>query len=404
LTALCSCGGGSTPARLPPEARLSSAVATGCIYPGTQGQTVALPSAGGVSGTISIGAAAQASATCDAITLATGGDATLSAAATSVRSDSANGRSLDAAAAPPPLAQVQLTNVYSGQLTWVAITLNLPSGSIPAGHYPATITTTFDLGDGQVSTSVANFTITVAADGTAVVTGPSVGMSLAVLNANTTGLLSIYPAGTVLPSPTPVPSASPTPTATPSGGPSATPSPTPTASVSPTPAPTATPVATSTPVNTMGNCAVAPGGSCGSASVIGSYDGGPNAGQSINQTEEVSLSDDYQNAFGVSVPLYFAGTVKVVLSNYYPGQQIVDGTSTFPADDDPCPAGFVTQSGSDGDTFTATFPANGQPYYLQSDGPGNGYGCAEFIYPYQGMYQGYQGLNFFYGAFPPGKN
>jgi hypothetical protein len=244
---LCACGGssGSTPNS---PIVLPAASAEGCIYPATQAQTVALPTAGTVSGTISVGALATASHTCLAVTLATGADATLTSG--TIGADAAHRRALATSVVPPPLVSVELSNTYDGQLTWATVTLQLPAGSVPAGSYPATITTTVVLGDGQTSTSVANFTVTVSSSGKAIVTGPSLTQALAVLTADTTGVLSIYARGTVLPTPTPVgvesaspsptPASSPSPTAPPTAIPTATPTAAPT--LTPTPRPTATPV------------------------------------------------------------------------------------------------------------------------------------------------------------------
>jgi hypothetical protein len=239
LASFSACEGGTsvlTRATTPAIATLPAATGTGCITPATAAQTTDLPEAGSVTGTISVGAFASASAGCVGVTLATGADATLTlgtGAVAAIRRRAAASESV----VPPALAQVELSNTYDGQLTWASITLQLPPGSVPAGQYPATITTTIDLGDGQISTSVANFTVTVNSTGKAIVTGPSVAQSLAVLGANTTGLLSIYPPGTVLPSPSPAPLETPTPTSSASPQPSAPPSATPTGTPTSTPIP-----------------------------------------------------------------------------------------------------------------------------------------------------------------------
>jgi hypothetical protein len=203
VVSLAACGGVGSNAPSAPVASLPAAVAQRCIAPATQAQTVALPAAGGVTGTISIGPVATASSACERVTLATGSDASLAVSATTAASvaraavRTAQERAQSESPVPAqPLAQVELTNAYSGNLTWASVTLQLPAGSVPAGQYPATITTTIVLGDGQISTSVKNFTVTVNASGQAIVTGPSVASALAVLGADTTGLLSIYPAGT----------------------------------------------------------------------------------------------------------------------------------------------------------------------------------------------------------------
>ena len=256
---LAACGGSSvSPGRAP--AALSAARATGCITPSAAAQTTALPAAGGVTGTISIGPFATASSTCVGVTLATGADATLTSGTTIALA--ARRRALAATVAPQALAQVELSNTTNVQLTWASVTLELPANAVPAGSYPATITTTVDLGDGQTTTSVANFTITVTTDGRAVVTGPSLSKALAVLTADTSGVLSIYPAGTVLPTQTPVPTESETPSASPSSSASASAAPTVRPSVAPTVKPTATPSAaptsTANPVGFTADIAIEP--------------------------------------------------------------------------------------------------------------------------------------------------
>jgi hypothetical protein len=240
LLAGCNGGGASAPAfstgTASVLATLPAALATGCAYPSTQAQTTALPSAGGVSGTISLGALAQASSVCLALTVATGADATL--AGSSVQ------RRTLATTLPTPLLQVELTNTYTGTITWTSTTLNV--GNLPAGQYPATITsTTLEPGGGSVSTTVTNFTVTVDAQGVAVVSGPLGALALSTLTPGTNGVLSIYPAGTVLPTPSPSPS--PTPASSPSPTPSASPSPSPTQTPSPAPTQTPSPAPTQTP-------------------------------------------------------------------------------------------------------------------------------------------------------------
>ncbi len=247
---LVACGGssGSTPSS---PTVLSAAVATGCLYPSTQAQTTAIPTAGGVSGTISLGAFASASSTCIAITVATGADATLAVNAKAISAVSSVRRA-DATSSPlpPPITQVELSNTSAGNVTWTTVTLQLPPASFPAGQYPATIATQAVSGDGELTTSVANFTVTVSSTGQAVVQGPGLTHVLGIIVSGTTGLLSIYPAQTVLPTATPTPagvesaSPSPSPTPTPARSPTPVPSPTPTAAptLTPTPRPTATPV------------------------------------------------------------------------------------------------------------------------------------------------------------------
>jgi hypothetical protein len=264
---LVACGGssGSTPSS---PTVLSAAEATGCLYPSTQAQTTAIPTAGGVSGTISLGAFASASSSCIAITVATGADATLAVNAKAVSAVSSVRRA-DATSSPlpPPITQVELSNTSAGNVTWTTVTLQLPPTSFPAGQYPATIATQSISGDGELTTSVATFTVTVSSTGNAVVKGPGLTHVLGIILSGTTGLLSIYPAQTVLPTATPVavesasPSPSPSSTPTPAQSPTPVPSPTPTAA--PTLTPTPRPTATLVPGAYTATVTLAPGnGSC----------------------------------------------------------------------------------------------------------------------------------------------
>lgn len=217
-------------------ASLPAATATGCIFPSTSAQTVPLPSAGGVSGTISMGAFASASATCLPVTLATGGDATLQPA--SIR------RAQAATTLPPPLLQIQLTNTYNGFATWSTVQLQMPAGT-PAGTYPATIVTSGQ----EIISQTTNITITVNQYGSATVSGGTLSTGIGSWASGTVILLTMYPVGTVLPTPSPTPtaSASPSGSPSPSPSPSITPTPSPTPSTSPTPTVTSTPVSTPTP-------------------------------------------------------------------------------------------------------------------------------------------------------------
>jgi hypothetical protein len=244
IVVLDACGGSTVPGAAPVYI-LSSAVATGCVYPMTVAQSVALPTAGGVAGTIGIGAVPNSSGTCSAVKVATGSD--------TVSTDARARRAVSKALAetsptlPPPEIQISLTDTYTGNLEWAFIKLQLKPDTLAPGQYPAAIVSTVDLGDGQISTSFKTFTVTIGADGSAVITGPNAGKFLAVLAADTTGTLNIYKPGTVLPTPEPLPISTPTETPTPSS--TATPTPTPTATPSPAPSktPTAPPVASPTP-------------------------------------------------------------------------------------------------------------------------------------------------------------
>jgi len=195
--------------------------------------------------------------------VATGADATLSAgviaaASASTRSGARATRRALAATSPAALAQIELSNATDEQLSLTSVSLQLP-GSVPAGTYPATITTINDRGDGVDETTVATYTITIDSTGKAVITAPSGSSALAIVKADTNGVLSIYPAGTVLPTPTSTPTAAPTasptpavtatPTATPTVAPTATPTVKPTATPTPAPTSTANPVGFTTSIS-----------------------------------------------------------------------------------------------------------------------------------------------------------
>ena len=227
---LSACGGDSVSAVRQNSGSpiLLAATATGCVYPSTAIVTTALPSAGGVRGTISIGAVASTSSTCSPVTVSTGASVLL-------RPSSASRSRLATTASTMPLVQVSLTNSYNGALPWLSLTLSLPTVSVPPGNYPATIAA---LVDGQLVTQ--EFTITVDANGSAIVTPPPTGSVLVTLAANETGVLAIYPMGTTFPTPSPTgtPTMTPSPIPVPTASPTTTP--VPTASPMPTPVPTAT--------------------------------------------------------------------------------------------------------------------------------------------------------------------
>jgi hypothetical protein len=271
---LAACGGGS--ATLSPRiVPLSTAIARGCVYPSTSAVTTALPTAGGVGGTIGVAAVAQASAACSAVTVATGADATLTPSTARLSTNAADRRTVQAASQlPTPLAQISLTNEYNGTLPWTTLTLTVPTISLPPGVYPATISAPLE--DGQIFTQ--NYTITIDASGNSTLHGSLAGGSLVTLGAGATGVLSIYPAGTVLTSPTPTATPSPNPSATATATPTATPAPTATPSPAPSHAPTPAPTTSPTPVSTTASVSISPN-AC--------IDAGSN-GATINYTATVS--------------------------------------------------------------------------------------------------------------------
>jgi hypothetical protein len=331
---------------------LPAATATGCIGASAATQTAALPAAGGVTGTVTVGPVTTTAAGCAlSVEVATGADASLQVG----KVTSAQVRKTGAAQATPlpsPIAQVDLSTTTTSS-TWLAVTFTVPS-SVPAGSYPATIATTVDLGDGQTYTTTTNYTITVSSNGTAALTGLNV-----TLGQYSTGLLSIYPQGTVLPTPSPTPLASPTATPTPSASPTATPmkSPTPTPSPSPSPSPTPTAVPTSADGCLASVYVLA---TCGNYISNGYYDG-PAGFYSPAPTPGVSSPQPLYNETmqgdlrgQVTIPYYyFVGTITITLDNYATGQQ------QTPTNNCPTSLFALTQSGILGDTYTLTFPANG---------------------------------------------
>ncbi len=343
------------------EASLPAAIARGCIPTSASSQTIALPPAGGLTGTITMGAVGAATGCPVSVTVATGADATLTAKTALASSSTRRAQDATATAAPlpTPLAQVDLTSQASSA-SWLSITFTMPT-SVPAGRYPATVTTTVDLGDGQTYSQVTNYTLIVAPNGTAALTGVNV-----TFGQYSSGLLSVYPQGTVLPVPSPVPSASAsaTPSATASAVPTASASPA--ASAHPTTAPTSTPVASATPTSSAApDCAGGVSGSsstttaCGTFTISGSYDGGPNAGQPV--ATSAPLYATCRNGLPCSIPIpgYFAGTVVVTIPNYDPGYQ----QTAAPA---ACPYVPEAQSGPQGDTYTLSFPLNGMQYQFSA--------------------------------------
>ncbi len=228
------------------------------MYPSTQAQTVALAPAGGVSGTISVGAFPAASQTCIAITLATGADATANTAASIVRvasGERAQSATPAPAPTPMPLLTISITDAFSYGVVITGMTLNTPSNlNFPDGTYYATISDQTSLGyvftakNGTLTLSSTNAQFLVTPLDTATLTlyprgyvpvfstSPSASPS-ASASASTAPSPSAVPSASAVPSPTPIPTSTPTPRPTPK--PTATP--VPTATPTPSPTPTATP-------------------------------------------------------------------------------------------------------------------------------------------------------------------
>ena len=244
LSLLNACGGGSTVNSTPVAvvASLPAAIANDCIPANAQAQTSMLPAAGGVTGTVSVGALPASSSTCASVTLATGADATL--AITNTTTQSAERKTV-AAPVVPPLAQIDFSNATNVQLSLTTIKFNVPS-SVTPGSYPATIATSYDRGDGILNTTVVNVTVTISSSGEAVISGLTIGQPLTIITPGKQALFTLYQPGTVLPSPSATPSASPTTsqTAAPTASPAASALPSP--MMSPTPFRTASPTAAPT--------------------------------------------------------------------------------------------------------------------------------------------------------------
>jgi hypothetical protein len=309
-----------------------------------------LPAAGGVSGTINIGGVAAASTTCLNVTLATGTDAS----GTGTTPASALVRRRRALASTPtlpqPLVDVSLTNTYTGDLHEFFMTIQLPPGSVPAGQYPATISTTVELGDGQSQTTFQLFTVNVSESGKTVVTGTSFagggGGALAILGADTTGTLAIYPMGTVLPTPQPYETEGPTPTPTPI--PSIAPTATPTATAAPSPTPTL-PFATSPPgMNAYGNPPPADGSTIGDYSIEDPNDGGTcQAGQEPCDASNVPIEQQAGNGT-LEIPTGFSGSITFSVDIGYMDIQTITNT---------CASDWSVNA-NNGGSGTITIPVN----------------------------------------------
>jgi hypothetical protein len=363
--AACSSGGSTVrpPAPVPASPLLPAASSTACIAANGASQAYALPATGGVTGTLSIGPVPGVASGCPlTVTFATGSDATLGTGALA----SATRRGVLATTpTPTPIAQVELDTQSATATGLTGVTFTFPA-SVSPGVYPVTVTQRVLGGDSF--TSVANYTLTVNANGTATLNS----MNVPIGDQNVSVIVSIYPPGTVLATPTPVPTGSPTPTARPTATPVATATPVPTAT--PTPVPTATPTHTPTPTPTpAADCAQDPSHStpCGTYTATGTYDGGPNAGQPASSSGTLTDHGSLQN-ITVQVPgFYFTGTVTVKLPNYNPGYP----QTLVPADSN-CASVSVVQSGTNGDTYTFSFQADGKQY----DFPPS-QGCGFYVEP-----------------------
>jgi hypothetical protein len=218
LTALlAACGGGNV--SLSPQGAsqsLAAAMSQTCFTPSTQAQSVALPSTGGITGTLAIAAGLANATSCDVTVKFSTGSSALSTAS--------NVRRLDATMPPKPLLEISLDNAFTNNVEVTGAVLNTPPNlSFPDGQYQASITFG-TLPPTVLIFTAANGVLTLASTGTPIVIAPG-----------TSATLALYARGVTPPEPTPSPAA-PTPT------PNTTASPTsaPTATSSPTTGPTAT--------------------------------------------------------------------------------------------------------------------------------------------------------------------
>ena len=203
-----------------------------CVQPAATAQTVALPSTGGVSGTLSFGAFPAGATGCDEVKIATGADAeTADWSARSVLVARLEGGESN----PPPLLTVSVGegldgNTVFGYETIVSgMQLNTgPNLNFPDGTYYATMT----LPNGNTSQLfIIPFTAKNGVLTVSTIPLPNGKQFPVVIVANTSSILTLYPHGVIPVVPvetTPSPSPSPTVTASPSPGPSGSPTASPT--------------------------------------------------------------------------------------------------------------------------------------------------------------------------------
>lgn len=237
VAGIAACGGGNTALTPPPFAptdpRLPAASATGCIYPSTQAQTVALPSAGGVTGSFAVGAFPAASTTCIGVTLSTGSDASALSAARRLAAVLSSNRRTLANNQPQPLLTETVNNAFTNGVVITGAELQLPSNlNFPNGRYQAVLTQT-TLGETGLLFVAVGGKLTLISTGGPLIFGPG-----------STATIALYPLGVTPPetgaSPSPSPSVSPA--SSPTG--SAFPSGSPTASAVPSGSPTPSAAAT----------------------------------------------------------------------------------------------------------------------------------------------------------------
>jgi hypothetical protein len=248
LGAVTACGGsGSSPiASIAPKfTSFGTAINTFCVTPSSSDQNVTIPTTGGVSGSISLGAFPSDATGCEAVTIATGSDV---ATAQSVTRSASHTRRDANGMAETPLLTISIGAAFNSQPNFsyqtilTGMQLNVGSGvTFPDGTYYATITPVPPGSSGLLTYAAHHGALTVASTGTSFPI---------TLSANTASILALYSVA-VTPSATPTPAGSPaaSPSLSPTPRPSVTPTvgPTPTATASHAPAPTPTPSHAATP-------------------------------------------------------------------------------------------------------------------------------------------------------------
>jgi hypothetical protein len=236
---LAACGGGNV--SLSPQTSsqsLAAATSQTCFTPSTQAQNVALPSTGGITGTLAIAAGSATATSCDvAVTLTTG---------SAVTTIAANVRHAESGTPAKPILEISLDNAFTNNVEMTGAVLNTPPNlSFPDGTYQALVTS------GTLPPTVLVFTamngvLTLASTGSPILIAPG-----------TSATLTLYAKGVTPPdaTPSPSPSAAASPSATPTAAPTAT------ASVTPTALPTAT-AAPSGSTIVASSITLSPGATC----------------------------------------------------------------------------------------------------------------------------------------------
>jgi hypothetical protein len=189
--------------------RLNAAQSTFCIHPSDAKQSAAIPTTGGISGSIDFGKFPAGTTGCEYVKLATGDDVEKSATENlplSVSNDRSN---------PGPILTISAGEAFDGQTT-LGVTVIVsgaalktsPDLNFPDGNYEAVITTA----DGHRSALWGTIFFT-AKNGVLTVgtpTGPNGKPFPLVIPAHESAIIAIYPRSVSPTIPTPKPSASPT--------------------------------------------------------------------------------------------------------------------------------------------------------------------------------------------------